>query len=61
MLHCARQNWIRASIYFCLACCFRSNGALLAGYIIWGMLLEPLKRPVSNPNGFLIYEHLTGR
>ncbi|KAG8841545.1 ER membrane glycoprotein subunit of the GPI transamidase complex-like protein [Serendipita sp. 411] len=43
LLQCAHKNWLRASLYFMLACCFRSNGALLVGYIVWGMIIEPLQ------------------
>ena len=42
MLFCARRQFALASVSFALACLFRSNGTLLAGYIIWGMLVEPL-------------------
>ncbi|KAG8813575.1 ER membrane glycoprotein subunit of the GPI transamidase complex-like protein, partial [Serendipita sp. 401] len=45
LLQCAHKNWLRASLYFMLACCFRSNGALLVGYIVWGMIIEPLQYP----------------
>ena len=47
MLYSAHNRWLRASLMFAVACTFRSNGVLLAGYIVWGMLLEPFSRLVS--------------
>jgi len=44
MLACARSRWTLASVYFCLAGTFRSNGILLSGFILWGMLVEPFVR-----------------
>ncbi|KAF9650892.1 hypothetical protein BDM02DRAFT_3185046 [Thelephora ganbajun] len=41
MLACAKSQWGRGSLYFCLAGIFRSNGVLLSGFILWGMLVEP--------------------
>lgn len=41
MLACARSQWGTASVYFCLAGAFRSNGILLSGFILWGLLVEP--------------------
>lgn len=50
MLACARSHWALASLYFCLAGVFRSNGILLSGFILWGMLVEPFvkERTVSH-------------
>jgi len=42
MLACTDSQWNLASIYFCLAGVFRSNGVLLSGFILWGILVEPL-------------------
>lgn len=42
MLYCARGQWSLATGCFALASAFRSNGVTLAGFIIWGMLIEPL-------------------
>lgn len=42
MLACAESQWAFASFYFCLAGVFRSNGILLSGFILWGMLVEPV-------------------
>ncbi|KZT68265.1 glycosyltransferase family 76 protein [Daedalea quercina L-15889] len=41
MLHCANAQWLLATGCFALAAMFRSNGVMLAGFIIWGMLIEP--------------------
>lgn len=44
MLACAEEKWVRASTYFALAGMFRSNGMLLAIFIVWGMVVAPLFR-----------------
>lgn len=51
MLYCARAQWVLATSCFALACAFRSNGVTLAGFIIWGLLIEPFltSRKVSAP------------
>jgi len=41
MLCCARQQWLRASLFFALANFFRSNGILLSGFIFWGLIAQP--------------------
>lgn len=41
MLYCAHAQWLLATCCFALASAFRSNGVILAGFIIWGMLIEP--------------------
>ncbi|KAH9924477.1 glycosyltransferase family 76 protein [Fomitopsis serialis] len=41
MLYCATGQWLLASGCFAVACMFRSNGIILAGFMIWGMLVEP--------------------
>jgi GPI mannosyltransferase 2 len=41
MLSCARSQWLAASIYFALAATFRSNGILLSGFILWGLIIDP--------------------
>ena len=50
MAACAESRWALASVYFCLAGAFRSNGVLLSGFIHWGMLVEPFikERTVSH-------------
>jgi phosphatidylinositol glycan class V len=42
MLACACSQWTAASVCFTLASFFRSNGMLLSGFIVWGMLVSPL-------------------
>ncbi|KAI0790691.1 GPI mannosyltransferase 2 [Abortiporus biennis] len=44
MLFCARSQWFLAACSFSLASAFRSNGIMLGGFIIWGLLLEPAFR-----------------
>ena len=41
MLCCARQQWLKASLFFALASSFRSNGILLSGFIFWGLIVSP--------------------
>jgi GPI mannosyltransferase 2 len=41
MLFCARQQWLLATFSFAAATAFRSNGMFLAGFLIWGLLVEP--------------------
>ncbi|KAJ2913232.1 hypothetical protein MD484_g7179, partial [Candolleomyces efflorescens] len=47
MLYSARSQYLRASIVFALASCFRSNGVFLAGFIIWGLLIQTKPRFAS--------------
>jgi len=42
MLCCARSQWLAASILFALAGAFRSNGILLSGFILWGLMIQPI-------------------
>ncbi|KAG9042791.1 ER membrane glycoprotein subunit of the GPI transamidase complex-like protein [Tulasnella sp. UAMH 9824] len=42
MLACHRKKWIKGTVCFMLATAFRSNGTMLAGFIIWGLFVEPL-------------------
>ncbi|KAF8447431.1 GPI mannosyltransferase 2 [Boletus edulis BED1] len=41
MWACARTRWVSASVWFALASAFRSNGVLLSGFVVWGMLVVP--------------------
>ena len=41
MWACACSRWFSASVWFALASAFRSNGILLSGFILWGMLVTP--------------------
>ena len=45
MWTCARSRWFCASIWFAFASAFRSNGILLSGFIMWGMLVAPYLSP----------------
>ncbi|OJT06583.1 GPI mannosyltransferase 2 [Trametes pubescens] len=42
MLCCAKKQWLWATFCFMLASAFRSNGILLSGFILWGLVVEPL-------------------
>ncbi|KAI8976384.1 GPI mannosyltransferase 2 [Trametes punicea] len=42
MLCCARKQWLLATCCFALATIFRSNAIFLAGFIAWGLVVEPL-------------------
>ncbi|KAL5485223.1 GPI18 [Sanghuangporus weigelae] len=42
MLRSAQEHFVQASVLFALASFFRSNGMMLAGYIMWGMLIRPV-------------------
>ncbi|KAG6862297.1 hypothetical protein C0995_015994 [Termitomyces sp. Mi166 len=41
MLYAARHQWLPATLSFALASSFRSNGILLAGYLVWGLVVHP--------------------
>ncbi|KAJ6558584.1 glycosyltransferase family 76 protein [Mycena vulgaris] len=41
MLYCATSRYFAAAIAFTLAAAFRSNGFLLSGFIVWGLLVQP--------------------
>jgi hypothetical protein len=42
MLACVRAQYRRASLYFSAVAAFRSNGILLALYVPWSSLIDPL-------------------
>ena len=42
MLASVQSKWLLAALYFAAASAFRSNGLLLSGFIVWGMLVSPL-------------------
>lgn len=47
---CYNRNYFFASICFALATCFRTNGILLSGFILYGLIAQPiLLELVSNP------------
>jgi phosphatidylinositol glycan class V len=59
MLACTRSQWALASVYFCLTGAFRSNGILLSGFILWGLLVEPFVRKKSVSHSlFIAYLYL---
>ena len=47
MVFSARKQWNAAAISFIAASAFRSNGILLAGFLIWDMIVDPLVQYVS--------------
>jgi GPI mannosyltransferase 2 len=49
MLACARKRYLCASLSFALAAAFRSNGVLLALYVPWSLLIDPLLRSSTLP------------
>ncbi|KAG5646289.1 hypothetical protein DXG03_003886 [Asterophora parasitica] len=51
MLFAARQSWLLATLCFTLAAAFRSNGIVLAGYLVWGLVAHPFltHRNISLP------------
>ncbi|KAJ3820467.1 glycosyltransferase family 76 protein [Lentinula raphanica] len=55
LLFCAQSKWFFATICFCLATTFRSNGVLLSGYILWGLLVEPLLTTAITPMRLDVY------
>ncbi|KAJ4468226.1 glycosyltransferase family 76 protein [Lentinula aciculospora] len=55
MLFCAQSKWFFATICFSLASTFRSNGILLSGFILWGLLAEPFYKTMKPPMRFSVY------
>ncbi|KAI0082022.1 mannosyltransferase [Panus rudis PR-1116 ss-1] len=53
MLHCARLQWFSASIFFTLAGAFRSNGFMLSGFLLWGLLAKPVLERRTVPPTYL--------
>ncbi|KZT43667.1 mannosyltransferase [Sistotremastrum suecicum HHB10207 ss-3] len=49
MLKCVNAKWAQASFYFMLANSFRSNGVLLAGFVLWGLIADPFLRKQKIP------------
>lgn len=44
MLYCAQEEWLRATIMFFISGMFRSNGVMLAGFLVYGMMVDPFIR-----------------
>lgn len=63
LILCAKRQWFLASLAFGLATAFRANGVLLAGYLIWGLVIHPLiltrmVRRIRSPRGSRLDSHL---
>ncbi|KAF8070286.1 glycosyltransferase family 76 protein [Lyophyllum atratum] len=43
MLYAAKESWLFATLCFTLASTFRSNGIMLSGYLVWGLVISPSK------------------
>ena len=41
MLFCAKRCFVQGTLIFALAGLFRSNGIMLAGFVIWGIMIQP--------------------
>lgn len=55
MLYCAQSNWFLATLCFTFASTFRSNGILLSGFILWGLLIQPFLTTAKPPTQILTY------
>ncbi|KAF7322199.1 GPI mannosyltransferase 2 [Mycena kentingensis (nom. inval.)] len=42
MLFCAQSSYLLAALCFTAAAAFRANGFLLGGFIIWGLVVQPV-------------------
>jgi len=51
MLECTRKRYLYATMWFSLAAGFRSNGVLLAGYLLWDLVAKPvlIQRRMPSP------------
>ncbi|KAG8987925.1 ER membrane glycoprotein subunit of the GPI transamidase complex-like protein [Tulasnella sp. JGI-2019a] len=47
MLACERKQWFKATACFMIATAFRANGVMLAGFLIWGIAVDPMIRRFS--------------
>ncbi|KAG8903749.1 ER membrane glycoprotein subunit of the GPI transamidase complex-like protein [Tulasnella sp. 403] len=47
MLACTRKQWVKATVCFMLATAFRSNGVMLIGFLIWGLVVDPTIRKLG--------------
>ncbi|KAJ3490905.1 hypothetical protein NLI96_g1087 [Meripilus lineatus] len=63
MLYCAKSQWFLASLSFALAGTFRSNGFMLGGFILYGLLIEPVlyrkRLPISHIIRAILYTSIT--
>ena len=55
MLACARKRYLFASLIFSLAAVFRSNGVMLALYVPWSLLIDPLLRSSTLPRPSVVF------
>jgi len=55
MLACARTHYLCASLFFALAAGFRSNGGLLAVYVPWSLLVDPLLLNSTLPRPSVVF------
>ena len=55
MLACARAHYRRASLYFFFAAGFRSNGVLLALYVPWCLLIDPVLLYSTLPRSSIVF------
>ncbi|KAI9445656.1 glycosyltransferase family 76 protein [Russula earlei] len=54
MLACARKHYFSASLYLAAAAAFRSNGILLALYVPWSLLIDPLLLSFTLPSPSMV-------
>jgi GPI mannosyltransferase 2 len=50
MLACAQERYLRASLYFAVAAAFRSNGAFLALFVPWSLIVDPFLMSSTLPH-----------
>ena len=55
MLACARKHHLLASLLFALAAAFRSNGVLLALYVPWSLVVDPLILSSTLPRPSVVF------
>ena len=55
MLACARAHYRRAPLYFFFAAAFRSNGVLLALYVPWCLLIDPVLLYSTLPRSSVVF------
>jgi phosphatidylinositol glycan class V len=55
MLACALAQYRRASLYFSVAAAFRSNGVLLALYVPWSLLIDPILMTSTLPRPSVVF------
>jgi GPI mannosyltransferase 2 len=59
MLYASRNNWMLSSLCLMSATAFRTNGILLAGFPIWGILVRPFAANKKVRDAFNIGQLLT--